>query len=71
MKESIGESSMTIMTIIIISVALGLLIPIILTLAANQSKRAKCENAGYSYYNGSCHNESGVECTLNANDECE
>lgn len=71
MKESIGESSMTIMTIIIISIALGLLIPIILTLVDNQKKRANCENAGYYYDNGTCYNDLGAECKINSDGECE
>ena len=71
MKEAVGESAMTIITISLVAgavIAIGLIIS---TLLNNQSMRANCENAGYSYYNGSCHNDLGTECKITSDGECE
>ena len=64
MKEATGESAMTIITIVIISGTVATLSYIIFQLIVNQSKRANCENAGYSYTGGKCMNGT-QECTYN------
>lgn len=71
MKEAVGESAMTIITITLIAGVIAALAVIITTLLSNQRKRANCENAGYSYYSGSCHNDLGQECNINSDGECE
>lgn len=71
MKEAVGESAMTLITIIIVAATVGMIAVIIGTLLGNQKKRANCENAGYSYYSGSCHNDLGQECNINSDGECE
>lgn len=64
MKESVGESSMTIVTIILVTLAIGGLYAIITTLVSNQGKRASCENEGGSYSNQEC-TYNGSVCTYN------
>lgn len=64
MKEAVGETSMTIVTIVLVSATIGVLIGIIATLVGNQGKRARCENFGYSYTGGKCMNGS-QECQYN------
>lgn len=71
MKEATGEGAMTVVTIGLISLALGLGVIIIYTALNNQKERTDCENAGYSYSDGSCHNDLGRECKMNSDGECE
>lgn len=63
MKEAVGESAMTIITILLIAGAIGAIASIISILLGNQNKRANCENAGYSYYDNACHNYDGTKVT--------
>lgn len=63
MKEAVGESAMTLITIALIAGALGAIAIIIGTLLSNQNKRANCENAGYEYKDGACKNGDKI-CTL-------
>lgn len=72
MKEAVGESAMTIITIILVSVAVIAIGGIIGTLLKNQSKRANCENAGYSYDGGVCYLSDGSTCNnVNSEGVCE
>ena len=68
MKETIGESSMTIVTIIIVAFALGGLFAIIMTLIGNQGKRTACENEGGKYSNQEC-TYNGVVCTYDEDEK--
>lgn len=68
MKEAVGESAMTIITIILVSVAVIAIGGIIGTLLKNQSKRANCENAGLNYNNGKCMSDGSV-CYYNKQTE--
>lgn len=63
MKEAVGESAMTLITIALIAGALGAIAIIIGTLLGNQKNRANCENAGYSYYDNACHDYDGTKVT--------
>lgn len=54
MKEAVGESSMTLITITLVGAALAAVAVIIGFLLTSQSERARCENEGYSYENGKC-----------------
>lgn len=54
MKEAVGESSMTLITITLVGAALSAIAIIIGFLLTSQSERARCENEGYSYENGKC-----------------
>lgn len=72
MKEAVGESAMTIITIILVSVAVVAIGGIIGTLLYNQKKRANCENAGYSYDGGTCYLSDGTTCkNINSEGTCE
>lgn len=64
MKEAVGESAMTLITIALIAGVLGALAIIISTLLGNQSKRANCENAGGQYSSGTCKDYNGNVCEL-------
>lgn len=70
MKEATGEGAMTVITIGLVSLALALGVIIIYTALNSQKKRTDCENAGYSYSEGSCRDEQGNPCTMNSNGEC-
>lgn len=69
MKEAVGESSMTIITIILVAGAVGAIAIIIGNLLGNQQKRARCENEGFSYTNGACVNASGQTCVWDSETE--
>lgn len=64
MKEAVGESAMTIITIVLVSVSVLAIAGIVGTLLNNQQKRSNCENAGYTYEGGKCMNDGAV-CTYN------
>lgn len=71
MKEAVGESAMTIITISLVAgavIAIGLIIS---TLLNNQSMRANCENSGGDFSGGECTytNSSGnvVPCACEKN----
>lgn len=64
MKEAIGESSMTLITIVLVGAALSAIAVIVGFLLTSQRDRARCENAGYSYTGGKCMNGS-QECQYN------
>ena len=64
MKEAVGESAMTIITIILIAGAIGAIATIISTLLGNQNNRANCENAGGQYSSGTCKDYNGNVCEL-------
>lgn len=63
MKEAVGESAMTIITILLIAGAIGAIASIISILLGNQNKRANCENAGYYYSNNKCYDYDNKEVT--------
>ena len=63
MKESVGEGSMTIITIIIVAGTLAGITYIIFNLLNNQQSRTNCENAGYEYHNGACYDGASVITT--------
>lgn len=63
MKEAVGESAMTLITIALIAGALGAIAIIIGTLLGNQRNRANCENAGYYYSNNKCYDYDNKEVT--------
>lgn len=64
MKEAVGESAMTLITIALIAGVLGALAIIISTLLSNQNNRANCENAGGQYSSGTCKDYNGNVCAL-------
>lgn len=69
MKEAVGESAMTLITIILVAGAVGAIAIIIGNLLGNQQKRARCENEGFSYTNGTCVNASGQTCNWSSDTE--
>ena len=71
MKEAVGESTMTLITIALIAgslTAIGIIISVLLT---NQSRRANCENAGYEYIGGVCKLPDGDCKNVSADGICE
>lgn len=64
MKEAVGESTMTIITIMLVALALAGLTFIITNLLSNQNKRTKCENAGGFLKNGTCFDYNENECSI-------
>lgn len=64
MKEAVGESAMTIITIVLVAGAVAAAVGIISTLLSNQSKRTACENSGAYWSGGKCMCTDTVEAIL-------
>lgn len=63
MKEAVGETSLTLITVVLVGAVITAASVVIGFLLTNQRNRANCENAGYEYKDGAC--KSGDEiCTL-------
>ena len=62
MKEAAGEANMTVITIVLIAVVLGVGIILVPKLMGNTSKSACCTNSGNVWYNNACHPKS--VCTI-------
>ena len=71
MKESVGESSLTIITIILVAGAVATIAGIISLLLTNQKNRANCENNGYEYVGGVCKLPDGDCKKVNSDGICE
>ncbi len=64
MKEAVGETAMTIITITLVAATIGIIAVIIGGLLGNQKNRSRCENAGYVWTDGACMN-GGSTCIWN------
>ena len=64
MKEAVGESSMTLITIVLVAAAIGAIALILSNLLGSQKKRAACEDAGGNFNSGNCYKvgTSGATC---------
>lgn len=71
MKEAVGESAMTLITIALIAGALTAIAIIISVLLTNQKNRANCENNGYEYVGGVCKLPDGDCKKVNSDGICE
>ena len=54
MKEAVGESAMTIITILLVTGAVGAAAGVISILLGNQRNRTACENSGAYWSGGKC-----------------
>lgn len=71
MKETVGESSMTLITIVLVGATITALTAIIGFLIGNQSRRANCENNGYEFVEGVCKLPDGDCRKVNSDGICE
>lgn len=71
MKEAIGESSMTLITIVLVGAVISTVGVLIGFLIGNQSRRANCENNGYQYEGGVCKLPDGDCKKVNSDGICE
>lgn len=71
MKEAVGESSMTLVTIVLVGAVITGVSTIIGFLIGNQSRRANCENNGYDYVGGVCKLPDGDCRKVNSDGICE
>lgn len=58
MKEAAGEANMTVVTIVLIAVVLGVGTFIVNNLMSNSSRNAACSEAGGMWVDGAC----GINC---------
>ena len=68
MKEAVGESAMTIITIVLVAGAVAAAVAIIGGLLNSQKNRTACENSGAYWSGGKCMCSDTVEATK-VNDE--
>ena len=64
MKEAAGEANMTVITIVLIAIVLGVGTVIVTNLMNNTSKSSGCQSAGGTWQNGKCY--AANSCTSDA-----
>lgn len=71
MKEAVGETSLTLITVILVGAAITALTVVIGYLLTNQGRRSSCENSGGTFSGGECSytNSNGnvVPCACEKN----
>lgn len=65
MKEAAGEANMTVITIVLIAIVLGVGTVIVTNLMNNTEKSSACSSAGGVWQTGKCYKSS--DCTTDAN----
>ena len=67
MKEAAGEANMTVITIVLIAIVLGVGTIIVKNMMTGTSKRSCCASAGGTYKNGQCsdYNEADYNACIN------
>ena len=61
MKEAAGEANMTVITIVLIAIVLGVGTIIVNNMMRNQGKSSACSSSGGTWQNGACYKSQ--ECT--------
>jgi len=62
MKEAAGEANMTVITIVLIAIVLGVGTLIVNSMMDNSKKSTECTSSGKVWYGGACYESS--KCTL-------
>ena len=73
MKEAAGEANMTVITIVLIAIVLGVGTVIVNNVMNNTAKSGACQTAGGAWKNGKCCkalNDAGTACKDNATLSC-
>jgi hypothetical protein len=65
MKEAAGEANMTVITIVLISIVLGVGTVVVNSLMENSRRSSACTSTGGVWQTGECYDPS--KCTLDAN----
>jgi len=68
MKEAAGEANMTVITIVLIAIVLGVGTVIVKNLMSGTSNRSCCAAAGGTYQNGTCKDYNQTEYNSCVND---
>ena len=63
MKEAAGEANMTVITIVLIAIVLGVGTLIVNSMMNNSSESSKCANAGGTWQSGKCYESSTCQMT--------
>ena len=63
MKEAAGEANMTVITIVLIAIVLGVGTIIVTTMMRNTAKSGCCQSNGGTWHDGVCY----AQCTTNTN----
>ena len=61
MKEAAGEANMTVITIVLIAIVLGVGTLIVTNLMSNSSKSSACASAGGTWQNSKCYAANSCE----------
>ena len=62
MKEAAGEANMTVITIVLIAIVLGVGTLVVTNMMNNASKKSACTSSGYTWNGGECYKK----CTYSA-----
>ena len=63
MKEAAGEANMTVITIVLIAIVLGVGTLIVTNMMNSNKKSSECTANGNVWYNGACYTPD--QCTIN------
>ena len=70
MKEAAGEANMTVITIVLIAIVLGVGTSIVNSMMNNSSKSTDCTSQGNVWYNGGCYKSSNCAYDDDGNYKC-
>ena len=68
MKEAAGEANMTVITIVLIAIVLGVGTVIVNSMMNNSEKSSACSSAGGTWQSGKCY--SGCKSTADGKMDC-
>ena len=64
MKEAAGEANMTVITIVLIAIVLGVGTIIVTNLMKSTSNQSKCVSCGFRWQGGACYEGDGPSSKL-------
>lgn len=67
MKEAAGEANMTVITIVLIAIVLGVGTVIVNRLMKSSEKSSECTASGNVWYNGQCYTPD--KCSVDSNNK--
>lgn len=70
MKEAAGEANTTVITIVLISIILGVGTIIVKNMMSSSEKSSDCSSVGNVWYNGKCYPPSSCSTDVNGKLSC-
>ena len=70
MKEAAGEANMTVITIVLIAIVLGVGTIIVNNMMSSQGKSSACSSAGGTWQSGACYKSQQCTATTGGKMDC-